>query len=563
MINDNKMLYNEFDEFDESLMLPETASEELLSSYSKGNCPAKINAFNKLLNRVQNGINKTLMNFNTSISGLKIKNTFSSGAKNRSVITKFAFAKSDGSKSDIEMNLNVNINKFLKYPALEVYSLISSLAYAKIFSGLKKEQIEKSKLSTNEFEQAMLMTSADITKSDSEKSQYEDSKFFLTIYLKEFLPSYFGFSEINNIDYIAELVADQLLGQMSEWEIAQVSKSFFKFDKLNIKAAREGKKYIQNGNAIFPYRTAKLQEKATQFALNSDEDFSNKKALGAQQQYLALSGTFAGNNAEVKDALAGGFSNDNEKLKNFCRAYAESFMRSNGLTNIEVNFVNSGNCEYFDKGNSHCININLSAPELAGGNVTELVMTLSHELTHAVDSSINKINGNFNEYGGGLINTMSEDLSECDVPEAKKLLQRVQAFCYQLNPNERHGRIGEISALKFLSEIYAGDEEMREQMQESINKYSAYQRQTISCAEGLSAEIENFKAQLSGISSNSKAYKMIEKRIAYLEEINQSIDVSAEKNSVVEAYQTIAQRSAESGKVDQNLQNITEYMEKE
>lgn len=573
MANETQNLFDEINEYDESLPIPEECSEESLKSFANNNAPAKIKAFNKLLKRVESGINKRLSLMNISISGFKLKNSFSAGMRNRSVMTKFEFIQnSNGSLSALNLNLNVNVNKFLKYPAMEVYSIVSALAYNVLNL---KPQLDGSKTSelANESDVELKKVS-DITKENNEKTKYESAKFLISSYLRDFLPAYFGYDKnsITNLDYISELVAEQLLSQMNDWEISQVSTFFFKFDKLDRKAALEGRKYFESSN-IYPYRTAKIQEKAANmFALDESASFKDAKALNSQQQYLSLSATFAGKHEAVKDALSGGFNNENERLKDFCRAYAASFMNSNGLKDIEVNFVNSGNCEYYDEGNKHYININLSDPAFASGNVTELVMTLSHELTHAVDSSINKNNLQFNQYGGGLLGTMSENLDACDIKEARPLLEKVQAYCYQLNPNERHGRLGEISALKFLSEVYADDAEMAEQMQESINQYSKYQMQTINAAEGLGSRLNEFKAELQrlGIPQSSNAYKMIEMRIDYLAEIMNNLDISAEKNSIDEAYSTVrgmgsgAKSSSRKGLSDAERQIIeTENLEKQ
>ena len=63
--------------------------------------------------------------------------------------------------------------------------------------------------------------------------------------------------------------------------------------------------------------------------------------------------------------------------------------------------------------------------------------------------------------------------------------------------------------LKFLSDVYAGDSEMAEQLQESVNVYTKYQLQTINAAEGLGNVIANFEAELAslGTQKDSVAYK--------------------------------------------------------
>ena len=98
-----------------------------------------------------------------------------------------------------------------------------------------------------------------------------------------------------------------------------------------------------------------------------------------------------------------------------------------------------------------------------------------------------------------------------------------------------------------------------------MNVYTKYQLQTINAAEGLGNVIANFEAELAklGTQIDSKAYKMIEERIEYLKNINSSLDVSAERNSIEDAYKAISERANYDRKKDAERQNVAEILEKQ
>ena len=108
-------------------------------------------------------------------------------------------------------------------------------------------------------------------------------------------------------------------------------------------------------------------------------------------------------------------------------------------------------------------------------------MTLSHELTHAVDSSLNKAAGKVNmEDGTGLLNDISEDISGSGATgKVKDLLVELKSFCYHINENERSARIGELSALIFMQKVGSKDPKIQQEIATSVAKYKRYQQKTI------------------------------------------------------------------------------------
>lgn len=544
-------LIEEYDEFDKvpCPMMDEATLDAVAKNKAQN---AKITETKKVIKRAEQTINTKLarLGFSTKV---KLNETFSCGAE-KLISTQTNLKGSSGQSNIMNIKLNINANK-LKFPAFEFSSMVSAAVYRTVMANMSSENIKK--MQENIEAESTLQNGEPELKNavrhDNELASLEVARWFLTEYVKDFLkqsfPDEFNHDTIS-LEITTKLLCDDLLSRMSPSEIQNLPRDLFSFKNFDDKISKASKRFVSSEN-LYQMRTQKLRDKATQFAADPTADYSNAEAISNEQQFEALSETFAGKTDKVKDVLASGFSNDNMELRAFCQQYADSFMASNNLESIQINFVNKGGCEYNDKGTTHEININLSSEIFRGGSVCELLMTLSHELTHAVDSSINKINGRVNENGGGLLNTMSEDLSACDEPSAMPLLKKVQSFCYQLNPNERHARIGELSAVRFMKELYAGDAEMESQMEESMESYKSYQQTTMNCAGILPEKLEQFENELSGlnISEKSKAYQMIKKRIEYLRGLSQTMDCSAEQRSIEDmlkiAHGTSARETAQ------------------
>ena len=558
------MAENLLESFDEYDRVPcSTVNEAVLDASAKKEAEnKKITECKKLISKVEKMVNSRLVKIGVT-SKVKINETFSCG--NESLFkTKTDFSKERGVVSGININLNINANK-LKDPGFEFCVKLSTLLYNKILSSVplnKTEALQENLQKSNE-EPDKKPELKNAVRHDNELAQAEVAKWFLKNYIKDYLKTNFSekFASNEELNLITELLTTDMIQNMTPVEIQRLPNALFSgFNKYDDLIARKSKNYLPS-DFLYKMRTEKIREKATQFAADQNADYSNAEAISYEQQFAALSETFAGKTDKVKEALAGGFSNDNEQLREFCQKYADSFMASNKLNSIKVTFVTIGTCRFSDRGDTQEIKINLSSPELAGGNISELLMTMSHELTHAVDSSINKINGKFNESGGGLLNNMSEDISECDEPKAEPLLKSVQSFCYQLNPNERHARIGELSAVKFMKELYASDPEMQQQISESVEKYKAYQETTIRCAQILPDKIAEFKANLDKLNlpKSSKAYKMISERIDYLNSILEDMDYSPEQNSIEDMKKL---NQANSEKNLQEIENVLQDPEK-
>ena len=239
-------------------------------------------------------------------------------------------------------------------------------------------------------------------------------------------------------------------------------------------------------------------------------------------------------------------SKDGEDIKNFCESYIADFLRSNGISDTYLSITfNENECQgMFYRGEAPKINIDLSKVE----SVTDLVMTLSHELTHSVDFA--------NEYMPEMVDGVNCRLvdSSVEIYELKDLsasglskkspeyafLQQLNAYCYHMDPSERRGRIGELSALKFMQSLADGDLDMKNDIQRNIESFKQYQQKTIEIAyalndsygkNGLNAlreKFENMRASLP-----KEAEDMMEDCLSYLERVcNSNLSLSEEEKSI-------------------------------
>ena len=139
-------------------------------------------------------------------------------------------------------------------------------------------------------------------------------------------------------------------------------------------------------------------------------------------------------------------------LEAFCEKFANNFLQNSGLKvgTYEIKFSDSGDLgTYTDNGGKQFITININKINKMD-NPAEVIMTLAHELTHMVDSSLNKKEGEVfglsrnNEVGGVDKN-------------ATGFVARMQSVYYKVNPHERSARRGELVALEFMANMQPGE----------------------------------------------------------------------------------------------------------
>lgn len=478
--------------------------------------PQKVKVIVKIINSVADRLNAKLKAMGVGYHFDIGKVTFS--------------AKNEFGKIDVNyngQNINFNIKKLSKLPALEVYTLATTSLYNMAISDLEKsgniEDKEKLAQSLKENKNNLL-----------NPKDYEKATTILSKYLRDFIAKNYpdDFKKFNNI---ADFIAGQIIAESSEKDIEKILGKFFDTKKIDVSAIIKVDDFL--GKNLSNARISYLSEKASELLIGKYDKDGNYIPPNKNDELVALS---YHEQAEelMSTSLIGKFKQIDKngdftyssEIKDFCVSYARKFFASNGLASIKITFNSKGALgSYYDSGpQNQSFNINLQKLNKIH-SITELVMTLSHELTHAVDSSLNMAQGKFNEYGGGLLNDIDEDISRTTLQgSGLDLLKELKRYCYHINPNERHARINEISALEFMNKASEDDKELQGEVQKSIARFNVYQQRTVDMINNLPNKIAEFKSKLKTLGNVSNSdRKLIEDRIGYLEEM-QSNGLSAE-----------------------------------
>lgn len=438
-----------------------------------------------------------------------------------------------------DVGMNINIKRLSKLPALEVYSII----YCSLYKFANRNENEEDL----DYDLALDLGSDDNKADGQDEKKKNNSKAkaieCLAGYLNKFLPKYFD-GKFKEFTAISNLVAKQIVEEMGEEDFEKILSIFFKFEKLDSKAERIVENFLGESEG---YRLEFLNYKATELLLDPKKEAVGLNYLQQSEELLSVS---------TKNKFRDAINSESKSLadfKDFCVSYANRFMNSNNLANINVTFNPEGALGEFYDSNPPRINVNLNRID----SISELAATLSHELTHAVDSCTNRAKGNFDrENNSGLLNNISEDISSSGLKEsdpAYSFLRELKNYCYHVNPNERHARIGELSALNFIDEMSKDktikNVNLRGQLSTSISKFVAYQERTVKMMNELSSEkIESWENRLNGEFKNipSKAKEMIKERIKYLEGmIGAGLGIEAEQESIEAARRILEQKQKE------------------
>lgn len=538
-------LFNEFDNagdveeelVDDKLLkdIAKNPNAETKSDPKTDVAKKKIVLLSKIVVKVEKQINQVLAQ-GSDFEAVKLsKNlTFSSGKDSKEGVIKISAEK--GSKS---FYLNLPTKILINKSALEIRSYLLRQV-TKALTTEKAEEQEKNK--TPEQKQQEKDKDIKLEKIGKEEITKNQAKLVLKIYLKKFLAENYS-ENFKSFDAVADLISGRIIESMDERDMKKLLSVFFdlkdlkNIDKL---AFKETDAFIGN---VTKSRISCISKKAD-YAINKGDDI---QALGYEEQKIALMDVINSSNTSIKkDFNSLDFSSSNEEKENFCRKYIAYFMKSRNIQNIPVQFNSTGALGSFvDKGaEGQYININLSKIK----SVSELVMTLSHELTHATDAMINKHHGQVNQNDNtGLLNNIEESIAGSGYGKGTpvyNLLTRLKKVCYKLNPNERRGRIGELSALQFMVET-SNNDDTKEEIKKSIAKFIKYQNNTIDSYKSAISNDSNNEFSLASLENDFNAIKdsispkakdMILKRINYIKEMVEKFsDFSDELQSIEDA----------------------------
>lgn len=354
-----------------------------------------------------------------------------------------------------------------------------------------------------------------------------------------------------NFEPIADLVACEMLEDLDANQIDELLNSMYTKEFLEA-AFDEAYNFILTSDAAYDSRISRLGELSKAKFEAGPEAVT--EALSYQQQHdalLNLRTTSAFNKMKTTGVDPSGNLIPNKDLQNFCIEYINSYMQSNGLKPVRVTFysVNSKGQPlelgtFFDSENPR-ININLGKIKSA----TELAMTLSHELAHAVDSSKNKVRAvdgatmsrGLVDYIGDDISKASDKLKDANNNEALALLEKVNKLCYQVSPNERNARVMELSALKFMQSV-TNDDFDRKEIEASVESFISYQQATIDAINELrNGGFEELREKIDALEiPDSVVREAFLQRMAYLAKFmhkmfERNFDIDFEQNSIEEA----------------------------
>ncbi len=421
--------------------------------------------------------------------------------------------------------MNLNLKRISRLPALE--------AFAVIYESLSNFAFKGQNISVDEFKEEVKEDSK-LDKNDGKsKNSKADAIKVLSAYIERFLKNYAN--KYKTYSGISDEIAKLIVEDMNEQDYEKILSPFFKLEDINEKAYKviDRFKVTKINN---PRLNCILEKTESESLLLKGE--SDVKRLNYLQQYQELM------SISTKDEFAKAMNNGSNSLNkftDFCLSYVNNFLNSNGLKNIAVTFNSKGELGTFYDTNPPRININLSKID----SISELVMTLSHELTHAVDSCTNKVKGNFNRDGGGLLNDIGENISNSGLNEGSdeyNFLSELNYYCYHVNPNERNARVGELSALMFLDDNLNSSADLKSQLKVSLETYIAYQNKTSTILNELTDEkIKSLRETFSNFSGlPKKASDLMLERINYLEEIkNKNFMPMAEADSIMVAQKLL------------------------
>ena len=477
----------------------------------------KINDFRKIIDNVERYNKSYFAQLGIDVSHLRFNGTYSFGDnfKGRNIVA----LQYDGKNEQNQLRhnhifLHMDMEKLLQLPAFEVYTILSTqvidsiMANEKVYDSMHPEKNKE----LHYYKQAQLAIAND-------KKMNEATQLFAE-YIKEFMKKADKTYVDNGISPM--MIAISLRDSMSTTEQEYFLKKNFAFISSSNDAL---KKILAEKKSLMTLRLASFHLQDSQdVAVN--EDGLLRRAVNVhfdeakKQQFMQLSGV----ELQSKfDALKSD-PNNQEALKGFCSKFISSFAQMYGMEEIELRFVNKpGNNNYgsyHDEGSVHWIEVNLAN----ANSIPELAATLAHELTHAGDSSLNKAAEDPTKVG--LRNNISSSVSGSGYGgDAQKLLQEINDACYYVNPNERHGRLGEFAAFSIMLDLSKDNPVMKEQLKASLESYKEYLTNTVDQLQKLDANISRFEKELDNLKLDKSfgGYEMFTNRLEYLRKIRKTI----------------------------------------
>ena len=502
----------------------------------------KIEYFQNVLKRVENSVNSVLKRAGLSINNLKLDKTYSSGNSDREIVTRLNYWKDSSNEKNTVgvVNMNLNIKKLLNYPSLELYTLLYSSV---LKSALSKSDMDKVEDVIRK-DGAVLNKLSDATSKLTAEQRRQMAQKIISRYASEFLNNKYegGVGKER-----CEIIASAIMNGLTDEEIVKLINH--NFSKSNLKKEIRDA-YIEESRLMDKRLTSiheRLVEKGISFEGYGVDPMGYNKL---QQQEQALSNVALSD--KFRQAKSGMLSGNNQAMKEYCEAFTKNFCSAYGVPAVQIQFVNLPKENYMGEFNDlgqkgQFIKVNLARVD----SIIDLSTTLSHELTHASESMINKSKGMVTKNKMGLLNDMSEDISNSGFMKGsmeQELLKEINNYCYVVNPNEISARQSELSAYSFMIQFADSDERLKNQLLESIEGrtnpktgqkqggYIAYLQKTQSYLENIDQNIEKFINRFNSLDvpKGTEGYNEIKDRIEYLKVIKANYNDIKKVKDVIE-----------------------------
>ena len=493
--------------------------------------PAKVKNLIKIVTKTVERLNATLGSKFPEMKQLNLEKSITFNAS--SLSGKFEIIEVGN-----DQHISFNVKKLAKLPSLEVSAIITK----SVIDALAKQNNREN---DKDFYKTILLYGLEDdshVKTKEEKDILKARK-IIAGYLENFLPSVYA-DEFEKFFAISNYVAKQIIEDLGEKDIENILNPFFDLEVLDLKGMAIDKVDAFLGNT-HQARLSHLNKRAQDLLIDPNTEVI---ALNYLDQVQSILGTdtsdpnYADLSRKFETMSNGEKCLTGAAVKEFCLAYVNDFMAKRNLKNVSVTFNEKGQLGTYIE-SEHRININLKKLQKIG-SYTELAMTISHEMNHAADAAKGVTEG----YGG-----LKDDISEKfkhtnENSEVNKFIKDLLRLSYKVNPNERRARIGEISALMFMTKVAKNNPNIQEEIRVSVAKYKTYQDRTCSAFDRIKNDLTfddidgeqvfDFDGKLAKFISEgtiikgSPLYKEIQERLKYLFDFGLNASIEEELKSI-------------------------------
>lgn len=544
---EKESLKNVFDDYNKAAPLPKGFNNNdidgILSGKSGKEMPKKIDEFGKLIKSAEKSINDHWRN-KTNITAIRINNIDTNSDPNNPTILPKTTMKSTGVDNGVmvDLSVNVNLSKLSYLPADRVYSQIVSAIEFEVFNKELDKDPEVAKGDSEKENMAFGRNAKDLEPFESSANDGVATKNLITYLsagIANFIKELFGIEPTDNqVKNIANEVVQDFSGKKAYGSAENAYDSMFDKSRLSKEPSLRELQGARIGKMLIDAETA--------FDMGEyDAEMSYREQASALMS------------ESMKDSFENMKSKNPEAIQSFCTQYIASLLQSNNFSaeSVSVSFIaneetNSKGKFYQDGpgGVGREIVINLATPNGKEMSLTDLIMTLTHETRHAMDSLINEERGVESGKGGNLVYTCKttskknkvEKLGLIPGSEEYELLTLLDKMAYALDPNEMRGRMAELTALEFMAQM--GDDSMAADIEKNKAAFERYQKKTEDYAMGVFDSSSEFN---------------LDKLWSQYQDLKNSGELSAEAISAFEAqFEYLRELCKEGGVVQKMIPKI-------